>query len=651
MITKNRVVIIVAFFMQVLTLYSQQKYALLIGIQNYPQDKNPGGSQIVLKGPKNDLVLVQEMLKEKGFTNANILFLQDEIATATNVLVEFEKLVKKVKQGDIVYIHYCGHGQQIADCNVDDYPNLKYVSNDEGDDGYDEAWALYNAPNSWFEGYDYSEHLVDDQLGYFLNELDKKIGVNGHLVFVSDACHSGTIDRGLNDNTRSGDRCIPKNYNNKSYIDKAVKKDIEENSNNSTKAIFYACTNNERASEIVVGDSSHYGNFTYSFVKAVMQLGKNASYENIYNLTGIKMIENFQNTYNNRNFNQTPEKYFEKPARFFLGNQNVKRDIRFKITSLSGDICIVNAGPIQGLAIGDKIGIYSNDSNSKLVACIGYVSKIISATKCQIKLDTLFSDKNYLKYHIRKILPSSSNIFSIKLDKSLSTKNKKKVKELLKLKPFVVIVDSKQPTYDLVVNQVNDDRIILVVGSSGNPFKKMPPLTLNDTIGQNSLLKYIDSANSIYQFLSFEFFDNLGIELKILESNIERDKYSINRQNRQQYDFDVINNSNSSYFVDSWYIDEFMNIEPLNEYFSTEISAKANKKWSLGIGCQPQFACGTSWVYVFFTKEDLDFYFADSLTDKRSVLNSNPKIIQQLDSSKKYIGDGIYLVKFRIDLE
>jgi len=30
--------------MQVLTLYSQQKYALLIGIQVYPENTNEGGS-------------------------------------------------------------------------------------------------------------------------------------------------------------------------------------------------------------------------------------------------------------------------------------------------------------------------------------------------------------------------------------------------------------------------------------------------------------------------------------------------------------------------------------------------------------------------------------------------------------------------------
>ena len=647
MIIKFRVIILFAFFMQVLTLSSQQKYALLIGIQNYPQGQNIGGSHTILEGPKNDIVLVQELLQAKGFTNTNVTVLQDEIATALNVLAEFEKLVKKVKQGDIVYIHYCGHGQQIADCNKDDYPNLKYVSYDEGDDGYDEAWALYNAPNTWFEGYNYSEHLIDDQLGYFLNEIDKKIGVDGHLVFVSDACHSGTIDRSLFENTRSGDKCIPFDYKARNYIEKARNIDVEENSMYSTKSIFYACTNNQLAAEIKVGDSI-YGNFTYSFIKAIQQLDTNASYENIYNLTGIKMSENYQNTYKNRLSNQTPEKYFEKPTRIFLGNQNVKPDIRFKIRSVSGDICTVNAGPIQGFEIGDKIGVYRNDLNTKEFTCIGYVSKINSATESQISLDTIFSDRNFLKYHIRKISQNSYNIFSIKLDKNVSFKNKKKIKEILKLKPFVSIAEAKQPLFDLYVKQNGDERIYLEVGSSGNPFKKMFPLFLHDTVESQLFLNYIDSARDVFQFLSLEFFDNLGIEVKTSENEIGSDK---NFTNINQFDFDVTNNSNSSYFKKAWYIDEFMGVNKLDDDFSRKISAKNRENLQLTLCCNRQYKCGTSWVYVFFTKDDLDFYFTDSITDKRSAFNSNPKLFQQSDSSKKYVGDGIYLVKFRIDLE
>jgi len=647
MITKFRVIILLAFFMQVLTLYSQQKYALLIGIQVYPENTNEGGSWSNLKGPENDLVLVQKMLRRKGFINSNLQVLLNEYATASNVLAEFEKLVKKVKQGDIVYIHYCGHGQQIADCNKDDYPDLKYVSYDEGDDGYDEAWALYNAPYSWFEGYDYSEHLIDDQLGYFLNEIDKKIGVNGHLVFVSDACHSGTIDRGLYENTRGGDLCIPKGYNKNKYIEMARNSDVEENSKYSTKSIFYACTNIQLAAEIKVGDSI-YGNFTYSFINAIQQLDTiGASYENIYNLTGIKMIENYENT-DKRWPIQTPEKYFEKPARIFLGNQNVKPDVRFKIRSIAGDICSVDAGPIQGFEIGDKIGVYRNDSSLKGAACTGYVSAITSAMTCQIKLDTLISNKNYFKYHIRKISPSASITFSIKLDKNVSSKNKKKIKELLKDKSFVSIAEARQPLFDLYVKQDGDERIYLEVGSSGNPFKKMFPFSIKDTIGQNLFLNYIDSARSIYQFLSLEFFDNLGIEVKTSVRNSEIPDIELN--NLQDFEFEFTNRTNNSYYVNAWYIDEFMGVQKLDDDFPHKISAKNRENPNLILGCDRQYKCGTSWVYVFFTKVDQDFYFPDSITDKRTVFNSNPKLIQQQSSSRKYVGDGIYLVKFRIEI-
>ena len=68
-----------------------------------------------------------------------------------------DALLAKINPGDIVYIHYSGHGQQIADWDAKDYPNVKYIAKDEGEDGYDEALALYNAPMEYFEGYKYNE--------------------------------------------------------------------------------------------------------------------------------------------------------------------------------------------------------------------------------------------------------------------------------------------------------------------------------------------------------------------------------------------------------------------------------------------------------------------------------------------------------------
>jgi hypothetical protein len=129
----------------------------------------------------------------QAFKADNIRELLDENATVSNIMKEFDGLLANIKPGDIVYFHYSGHGQQIADLRKSDYPKLKYIEKDE-DDGYDEALALYNAPIEYFDGYDFSEHLIDDQLDYYVSTLESKLGKEGHVVVVLDEAYNEYLE-------------------------------------------------------------------------------------------------------------------------------------------------------------------------------------------------------------------------------------------------------------------------------------------------------------------------------------------------------------------------------------------------------------------------------------------------------------------------
>ena len=155
----------------------------------------------------------------------------------------------------------------------------------------------------------------------------------------------------------------------------------------------------------------------------------------------------------------------------------------------------------------------------------------------------------------------------------------------------------------------------------------------------------MDSARGIFQFLSLEFFDNLRIELN---TNVSYKESVSNFYNLKKFDFEVINKSNSSYFVKVWLIDEFMKVEKFD--VQDKISANDTLNLDLDLGCEKSFKCGTCWVYLVFTNKDIEHYFSEDFEVKRSLMDSNPQTIQQLASSKKYIGDGIYLVKFKINL-
>ena len=158
--------------------------ALVIGIGPYPQ--NSGWDTIT---GDLDIPIVEEMLLINGFEKQHIVKLKNEQATCAAICQELENLIAQSELGDIVYIQFSGHGQQITDLN-----------GDETDDGLDEAWIPYDAPLEIVEGiYEGENHLVDDQINFYLHRLRQRIGADGKIVVIADACHSGGSTRGEDD--------------------------------------------------------------------------------------------------------------------------------------------------------------------------------------------------------------------------------------------------------------------------------------------------------------------------------------------------------------------------------------------------------------------------------------------------------------------
>ena len=160
-------------------LHAQVKRALVIGLGEQ-QDK----AWNKINGDK-DVPLVQTMLKSAGFKSVTTLV--NRQATKTGIIGAFRKMAASCKQGDVVYIHYSGHGQQITD-----------VHNDERD-GLDECWIPYDACRKASATYHGEKHLTDDELNVYLNAIRNKIGAKGKLLVVIDACHSGDGTRGDDD--------------------------------------------------------------------------------------------------------------------------------------------------------------------------------------------------------------------------------------------------------------------------------------------------------------------------------------------------------------------------------------------------------------------------------------------------------------------
>ena len=162
-----------------LSVTAQTKRALVIGLGEQ-QDK----AWNKINGDK-DVPYVQAMLKNAGFKSVTTLV--NRKATKVGIVWAFKRMIASCKQGDVVYIHYSGHGQQMTD-----------VHNDEKD-GLDECWIPYDAYRKVSKTYHGEKHLTDDELNVYLNAIRHKIGAKGKLLVVIDACHSGDGTRGDDD--------------------------------------------------------------------------------------------------------------------------------------------------------------------------------------------------------------------------------------------------------------------------------------------------------------------------------------------------------------------------------------------------------------------------------------------------------------------
>ena len=177
---------IITYFLLMLSLSvtAQTKRALVIGLGEQ-QDK----AWNKINGDK-DVPFVQAMLKNAGFKSVTTLV--NRQATKVGIVGAFKRMAASCKQGDVVYIHYSGHGQQMTD-----------VHNDERD-GLDECWIPYDAYRKASATYHGEKHLTDDELNVYLNAIRHKIGEKGKLLVVIDACHSGDGTRGDDDEVVRG---------------------------------------------------------------------------------------------------------------------------------------------------------------------------------------------------------------------------------------------------------------------------------------------------------------------------------------------------------------------------------------------------------------------------------------------------------------
>ena len=142
--------------------------ALLMGVNQYT-------AVPPLRGSVNDVEFLREVLTSRfGFQAKDVETLIDQQATRAGILSALDRLAARSEEGDLVYIHFSGHGSQIKDQNGDE------------EDGMDETIVPQDGRTPGVAD------ITDDEIGEKLKKIRAK-----SVIVVLDSCHSGTATRAL----------------------------------------------------------------------------------------------------------------------------------------------------------------------------------------------------------------------------------------------------------------------------------------------------------------------------------------------------------------------------------------------------------------------------------------------------------------------
>ncbi len=150
--------------------------ALLIGVSDYDDNADVAD----LRGPGNDVTLLDAVLRGRGVTDVTML--ADGVThgahpTRAAILDALAALEQKAVAEDFIYIHLSGHGTRQADQDGDET------------DGMDEVFLPADVGRAAPGQNVIPNAIVDDEIGAVVRRIRAK-GANVWLVM--DSCHSGS---------------------------------------------------------------------------------------------------------------------------------------------------------------------------------------------------------------------------------------------------------------------------------------------------------------------------------------------------------------------------------------------------------------------------------------------------------------------------
>ncbi len=334
---------------------AQKKYALIVAVGNYMPES--GISPIA---SLNDVKYIRAILNNNGFAAGNITTLEDAKATKAAILKALDALAKKADKGDILMIHFSMHGQQIRD--------QKGLGKDE-DDGFDEALIPYDVKKpQYFPGvYTGENHLRDDELGTKLIAIRNKLGNNGSLLVLIDACHSGTATRAAEFTPSRGEPVPfldPENPIEKVMLLSSKDNFFDALSDSASNMVVISGSGphqqNFQTEISVLGKKEQIGSLSYGFYKAMSSLEKESNYETLFQK--IKAFIQSQHP------TQIPMVEGNTSQIVFSGSYTPKKEIIYlKIADavpINDSVFKIDKGLMDGIGEGTTIKIFGAGNNN-----------------------------------------------------------------------------------------------------------------------------------------------------------------------------------------------------------------------------------------------------------------------------------------------
>lgn len=327
---------------------AQDKHALIIAIGDYDTQKT-GWPKL---NSANDVGLVKGLLQNQGFDAEYIEVLNDQSElkpTKGVILAYFDRLIWKLSSGDIVFVHYSGHGQQVADFSGDEF------------DGLDEAIVPLGAPASSIfidEGVDpanwFDAHITDDELASVVYKIRRRVGKNGHLIFVMDSCHSGSGTRGKNSVRGGKVPLVPENWRMPEVaeaggfgLNSERQIQIRRRKNLGKFVLFSGAGASELNKEVEGEDGKGYGSLTYAMYEVFQTLKPGETYGSTFEKVRSEMITLVPE--------QNPTIEGDADYELFSGKIHKSRDFFDVLEVKSGNESTINGGRLQGIYPGTSL--------------------------------------------------------------------------------------------------------------------------------------------------------------------------------------------------------------------------------------------------------------------------------------------------------